>query len=240
MDLSMSNRELFSYFLTVLKNVNLSKNKFFSTKNISDDIFDRLPRDFSYDWAEGETKLVIIPFDYNWVIKIPYNGYAGKRMTNGTICHYADYFDYGSTDIRHFWDYCYTESCLYQKARTKKIAEIFAKEIYIGSINGYPIYAQQKAEGYDMEACSFSELKITKEESEYLGSILQNNDTSVGPSFTTSTYTWLADVLIYYGRVFLNKVLSFIKKNEISDLHSGNVGYINNRPVIIDYSSFHG
>lgn len=238
----MSNKELFNYFLTILKDTKLSKDKFFSTNNINEDIFNRLPQDFSYYWAEGATKLVIIPLNYNWVIKIPYNGTAERRIINGTVRDYADYFDYGSIDTRHFWDYCYTESCLYQKARTKKIAEIFAKEIYIGDINGYPIYAQQKAEEYDAEICSHSELEITKEESEYLKSILRNNDTddaSTGSSFTNSTYAWLVDVLIYYGRIFLDKVLFFIEKNGISDLHSGNVGYINNRPVIIDYSSFH-
>jgi hypothetical protein len=34
--------------------------------------------------------------------------------------------------------------------------------------------------------------------------------------------------------------MNFIEDEEINDLHRGNLGYLNGRPVILDYSGFHG
>ena len=36
----------------------------------------------------------------------------------------------------------------------------------------------------------------------------------------------------------MNKLLEFIRTVGINDLHDGNIGYIENRPVLVDYSSF--
>ena len=50
--------------------------------------------------------------------------------------------------------------------------------------------------------------------------------------------TFGAILLEYYGEEKLNKFFSFIDNYNIGDLHSGNFGFQNGRPVFIDYSGF--
>ena len=49
---------------------------------------------------------------------------------------------------------------------------------------------------------------------------------------------WLADVLAYFGEKIFNKLIEFIQYMEINDLHNGNIGYINLKPVLMDYSGW--
>ena len=49
---------------------------------------------------------------------------------------------------------------------------------------------------------------------------------------------WLSDFLDYFGEDIFQKFMKFIDKQNIGDLHSDNIGYIGNRPVLIDYSGY--
>ena len=49
---------------------------------------------------------------------------------------------------------------------------------------------------------------------------------------------WLTDFIQYYGADMFVKFSQFIRNNNINDLHDGNIGYIGNRPVLIDYSGW--
>ena len=44
----------------------------------------------------------------------------------------------------------------------------------------------------------------------------------------------------YYGKELGEAIEDVINMLEVSDLHSGNVGFIEGRPVLIDYSSYWG
>lgn len=46
---------------------------------------------------------------------------------------------------------------------------------------------------------------------------------------------WLQKIVQYYGEEFLILLKDFIDEKCIGDLHDGNIGYLNDRPVIIDY-----
>ena len=37
-----------------------------------------------------------------------------------------------------------------------------------------------------------------------------------------------------------DELFEFLNESDINDLHSGNIGYIGNRLVLIDYSGYHG
>ncbi len=51
---------------------------------------------------------------------------------------------------------------------------------------------------------------------------------------------WLKKALLLYGTAICNKLCDFIRENKINDLHRGNVGYKNDKPVIIDFSGWWG
>ena len=49
---------------------------------------------------------------------------------------------------------------------------------------------------------------------------------------------WLKDFLEFFGEEILKQLNKFIDAYGINDLHTSNVGYIGNRPVLIDYSGY--
>lgn len=49
---------------------------------------------------------------------------------------------------------------------------------------------------------------------------------------------WLKMLILLYGKKVTKKFENFTNKYKINDLHRANVGYINNRPVVLDFSGF--
>lgn len=43
--------------------------------------------------------------------------------------------------------------------------------------------------------------------------------------FYVSSQTWLQDIMDIYGSDFFNRLLAFLKINDVHDLHTGNIGY---------------
>jgi hypothetical protein len=52
-------------------------------------------------------------------------------------------------------------------------------------------------------------------------------------------YRWLKLAIHYFGYTLMGKLARFIQTNRINDLHRGNVGFINDRPVLIDFCGYH-
>lgn len=58
-------------------------------------------------------------------------------------------------------------------------------------------------------------------------------------NFWVSSQTWLQDIVDAYGLEFFNRLEKFLSDNEVSDLHTDNIGYYTNKdnkvvPVIFD------
>lgn len=54
---------------------------------------------------------------------------------------------------------------------------------------------------------------------------------------TITAYSWLKDVLDMYGRKFFDMMINFFKAKGMHDLHPENIGYFNNKPIILDWLS---
>lgn len=50
----------------------------------------------------------------------------------------------------------------------------------------------------------------------------------------------LFEFLRVYGKTFFDRFVKFLEDFEIDDLHCDNIGYIENNPVVLDYSGFGG
>ena len=57
--------------------------------------------------------------------------------------------------------------------------------------------------------------------------------------YKPSSNLWAIKAYQVYGKRFMRKVADFTKKHRINDLHGGNIGYINNRPIILDFAGYH-
>lgn len=49
---------------------------------------------------------------------------------------------------------------------------------------------------------------------------------------------WVESAIRVYGKRFMKRFEEFTRRCEVNDLHQANVGYIGNRPVIIDYAGY--
>ena len=209
---------------------NCSFDGMLTTRDFDEKIVDYLPKSFEYELHEGSSKLVFIPKDENYVIKIPYTG-DSYTDENDNIIDYT--FAHANPESKKFrWDYCLAETLLWRNAKRSKVHHAFAKERILGFINNHPIYIQQRAEVY-AESNKYNSAS-NKERNKTLSCCYKHNVRI----FQEEGVSWQSDMLEYYGQNIFLKIMHFIEDFKISDLHESNLGYIDGRPVIIDYSGF--
>lgn len=166
--------------------------------------------------ASGATKAVLV-LD-NMAIKIPLNlnDDASDVFTNA--------------NCSNGWDYCEAELNILKNAEVCGVGMCFAYQELIGDIHGYPVYAQEKCviwgNVHEYEDYSEEKRSSTEKYVRNMGHYCFNE-------------CWLSDFLDYYGSEMLEKFLDFIQGQDITDLHGGNLGYVGNRPVIVDYGGYH-
>lgn len=210
--------------LDIFKNCDFTG--YINEDTIGTNILSKLPINFSYHYEYGATKLCIMPDNSNFVIKIPFNS-AWYDPTQ-------EYIDYESAGYNeHEADYCFTEVVYYKHAKQMKIHKMFCKTQLLGLINNYPIYIQQKATPMCQRDDKRNEDGYYEDaRSPYSIDYCELHD------FECFNSVWVADAIEYYGKAKFNRLIEFIKEHSIEDLHSGNIGYINERPVLFDFSDY--
>ena len=186
-----------------------------------------------YSYYHGATKLAIIPKNKDYVIKIPYtgsyeyqSGYYYHSIYNRAREDYWE-FEFGE-DKNRPWDYCANEVIRYNIALENGFSKCFAKTELLGYINNYPIYIQERC------------ITLRDSRNFHIHSKEENSKTSSCCNFYFEiNMDWLTDFRLYYGEKTLINFIEFIRDNQWDDdLRSENIGYLNNRPVLIDYSGF--
>ena len=211
-----------------------------------------------WTWDDGASKLVLIFKDLDFVIKIPFTGYSEmseydhcedceeKSESHCANCpyHYNCYgdeeneyydFEFASRDatFERKWDYCETEAWLYQKAKDNGLEICFAETALLGFVDGHPIYYQAKAQIYS-DYYTSTRKSHTKEEK------LNTEEACRRIEGWCFNVDWLTDFLFAFGDEMFQSFMAFIKTYGIKDLHSGNVGYVDEMPVLVDYSGYEG
>ncbi len=199
--------------------------------NFNQNVLSRLPAGFRYDYFYGATKLVLIPANRDFVIKMPYKG------TNMECCEGANFDIYGNPRS-HSYDHCARELILYHEAKNSGVAPILLKNHYVGEVNDEAIYTQKIAQTFDDYYDTpffFNEYSIhSPKEIEAMKDSYQRSPYRYN-QYAERYNAWLVDVHIYYGEKMFAAILDFIN-NYIEDLHANNIGYANDRPVILDYA----
>lgn len=178
------------------------------------------------DSNSGATKGILFFKDLDVVIKIPFIGEES--------CYEDDVIEFYGADGD--WDYCRLEANLYNCAKEKKIEIFFAETKYITTIQDYPIYTQPIVQ-------IFYNSNIHKSFDESNKDYIKIKDSLVKTSrIIADNYglesEWLFIAFKKYGFYMLKKFLTFLKDYDINDLHSGNIGYKNNLPILLDYSGY--
>lgn len=50
---------------------------------------------------------------------------------------------------------------------------------------------------------------------------------------------WIALVVYFFGMQFFLNLMNFCGENAINDLHCSNIGFLNNKPIILDFCGYH-
>ena len=179
----------------------------------------------------GASKVVFFPLDGDYVVKIPFTGKVYYNVTtwdNDGEEQFVDYDtnDFSEADCENGWDYCEAEVNRYYVAVEHGFGHFFAKTECIGDINGFPIYVQERCATLNKaKCCSEESLKSAEDLRDSYSNCAINSQ-------------WLGSVLEAYGEDETIALLKFLDEEGWSDFHSGNVGYLNGKPVIFDYSDF--
>ena len=222
--------DIMQYFETF----ELNENDSFTEDDVEDfiDSIDRNKPNFDYYY--GATKLVIAPWDTEYVIKIPFMGrYSWED---------DEYYPLRGT--KYGANYCEEEEKLYKMAQEEGLEDMFLPLIRVGYIENYnyPVFIQAKAETY------YGNENTPKVSKASANKYRRWKSSSVGRSHNADRFfsklpeDWQIQVLEFFS-FNLRKIDHFIKfltdyTNIIADLHSDNIGYCNGHPVIIDYGGY--
>lgn len=203
-------------------------------EDLNDDLFDSLNcASGDYYYSHGASKLAIISVNGDYVIKIPYTGELSEDIWYPTEEEFQEFFDpYCNAGGDCPWDYCALEVERYEYAKQFGFEKYLAKIELLGYLNGYPIYIQEKCETY---YDSVRSKHYTEEEKKTTRSIC-----GLGKFDYLTNENWLTDFRFYYGNQALTDFSNFLTKNGWDDLNDSNIGYLNNRPIIFDFSGFEG
>lgn len=184
-----------------------------------EDFVKYLENEHGIEFETGVTKLVVIPENENFVLKIPFDGTGYQEGFR---------FFYGAQDGDAGRDYCKAEALFYEEAKKWGLEFLFAETIQIAEAWGVPIYRQPRCDIFEFE---------------FLHETTKETLTAVEEACDTCDYNcfnedWLVEVVLQYGEDVLHDLLSFLRHEHITDLHDKNIGFLNGKPILFDYASF--
>jgi hypothetical protein len=123
-------------------------------------------------------------------------------------------------DNAKFIDHCKKEVEVYKDAEDEGLEGFFAECGYVGKFNGEKVYAMIRA---DVSEDDYDEMSCRNLSQEEISSL-------------DSLEIFIENLKNYYGDVIAEAMEDFIDEECIDDFHGGNVGFIGNAFVCIDYS----
>ena len=178
--------------------------------------------DFLSDICEvnrnGETKTVFLHKEWDFVIKVP------------------NYYSYA----RH--NYCQLEADNYKKACAYRVERVLLETALLCTLkNGIQLYVQPRytIDNNDYMDSPIHRHRLQKKCNTYRKPIVSKVAGEMYDGFRLNNL-WLSRVIQLYGKRFMRSLERWTQENRIGDLHDCNVGWVNNKPIILDYSGYFG
>ena len=168
--------------------------------------------------GSGETRYAVIFKHDDFVLKIPRYGYCKE-------------------------DYCQAEIHAYESAKKFRVERILLPiELYHTTTTGIAVYKQPKY------SFSTSDGEYNHNYDVYLDHRnTPNRRKPIVAKITNECYDggrisrrWMARVLQLYGKKFCRSFEAWTIENQVNDLHNNNTGWLNNKPIILDYAGYRG
>ena len=168
----------------------------------------------------GQTKAVfIVQSLQNWVIKVPFLFPLNFGVGRGTITNY-----------------CEVERQVYEMAVAEHLGDYFAPCYFYREEGGIPFYIQQRVEHRE----DFNEEMFFKYCSSWISPEEYESEDAYysAVNYDVDGMDDEARVEAIFGYDNSSEILNFLDAHNVNDIHSGNFGYYNGSPVLIDYSGF--
>lgn len=143
------------------------------------------------------------------------------------------------------FDEAMAEVGIYQEAVAQGIEMFFPKTELFATINGISFVKQEKIDNDCGSLCYQTELKYSERSKtaspRIVKKVQQKFDEAcqeVGYSRSVNTL-WVRLALVIYGKKAVKKLCEFVVDHQINDLHEGNLGYKNDRPILLDFSGYY-
>lgn len=186
--------------------------------------------------ASGLTKIVLIPDDKDYVIKIPITKTGRYDYVEDENRNYRK--ENFLIEDNNLGDYCSIEEELFNSFEDD-IKKIFAETRFITKVNDLPIYIQEKVTvPYRRKIDLFDPNHYPSDRKSDMDIHYELSAIGEYCEYNEFQEDYCYDILVNYGFDFLVKLLQTIDYTGISDLHYGNYGYKNYKPMIFDYSGY--
>lgn len=131
-------------------------------------------------------------------------------------------------------NYCQMEVDIYEMARKENIEEFFAPCYFLEKYDNVDIYVMERADlSYNnLYSDLYDRLSSEGHSNEEVEDIIAEVEDESG------YVEWLFPYYMDYDKFEI--FTDFLENANINDLHSGNIGYIGGRVVLIDYSGYRG
>lgn len=133
---------------------------------------------------------------------------------------------------------------IYQEAKKAGIAFLFPQTEELVKYNGITFVIQEMVD-YSCGDTPIEHEKIYENISRtvktvYVKKMQAQFDKAKKGYHRTLNITWAKCVISLYGKNVAKTLSLFVKEQGINDLHYQNIGYINRKPVILDFSGYDG
>lgn len=137
-------------------------------------------------------------------------------------------------------DYCEMEADYYRKAKELGIAEMLLPiELFAVIGDNIRVYVQPMF-SYSVENLPY---KVQRSLMEKYGKATHSKvyrKICQGFFSDCPSSVWLGAAITLYGKKSLRLLEKWTKENRINDLHSGNCGFLNGKPILLDYGGYFG
>lgn len=203
-------------FKTLLADLGITKNA--SRRQVKEMLASKGYPESEYRVCDGASKLCIVPKGADFVIK-----WSTTCLTLG---------DY---------DEAYDEVLIYQKAVKAGLEMFFPKTEVLCITNGVIFVIQEKIDYSVLHTPCEKEDKYCYKTKTASAAIINKMDTcfcSIARGRDLDS-TWASMAIVIYGKKKCKALCKFVIENNINDLHRSNIGYLKDKPIILDFSGYH-
>ena len=172
-----------------------------------------------YPVYDGATKLCIVPKHADFVIKW------------STTCY----------EVSDDWDEALEEVSIYNKAVEAGLGMFFPKTEVFCVVNGITFVIQEKIDFSALNTPNSKESKYKYQTRTVSPVIIEKMDNCFYQMKRGRALNplWASMAIVLYGKRKCKALCKFIIENSINDLHYSNIGYLKDKPIILDFSGYH-